>query len=111
MFIIILFLLLGVLSGWGCRKCEARCHVALSSFVGRWQGRLLTGLIWLLLFLLGIEVGSNRMIVRSLPTLGGRGFAAVGGWHFGLLPIGLGVMEDSQEGRRQICEYEVGKRF
>ena len=70
MFIIILFILLGVLSGWGCRKCEARCHAALSSFVGRWQGRLLTGLIRLLLFLLGIEVGSNRMIVRSLPTLG-----------------------------------------
>jgi uncharacterized membrane protein YbjE (DUF340 family) len=32
--------------------------------------RVITVLIWALLFLLGIEVGSNETIVRSLATLG-----------------------------------------
>lgn len=30
----------------------------------------ITLLIWLLLFLLGIEVGQNEQVIRSLPTLG-----------------------------------------
>lgn len=34
------------------------------------QGRLITYLIWLLLFLLGVEVGGNEQIIRALPTLG-----------------------------------------
>ena len=33
-------------------------------------GRVITVLIWLLLFLLGIEVGSNPRIVNGLQTLG-----------------------------------------
>lgn len=33
-------------------------------------GRIITMLIWLLLFLLGIEVGSNPRIVNGLQTLG-----------------------------------------
>ena len=33
-------------------------------------GRIITALIWLLLFLLGIEVGSNPRIVNGLQTLG-----------------------------------------
>jgi uncharacterized membrane protein YbjE (DUF340 family) len=32
--------------------------------------RVITLLIWLLLFLLGIEVGQNEQVIRSLPTLG-----------------------------------------
>ena len=32
--------------------------------------KTITVLIWLLLFLLGIEVGHNEQIIRSLPTLG-----------------------------------------
>ena len=35
-----------------------------------WVQRVITVLIWLLLFLLGIEVGSNRRIVEGLATLG-----------------------------------------
>lgn len=34
------------------------------------QGRLITYLIWLLLFLLGVEVGGNEQIIKALPTLG-----------------------------------------
>jgi uncharacterized membrane protein YbjE (DUF340 family) len=35
-----------------------------------WINKAITALIWLLLFLLGIEVGHNEQIIRSLPTLG-----------------------------------------
>ena len=38
-------------------------------------GKVITALIWLLLFLLGIEVGHNEQIIRSLPTLGVEAFA------------------------------------
>lgn len=38
-------------------------------------GKVITSLIWLLLFLLGIEVGHNEQIIRSLPTLGVEAFA------------------------------------
>lgn len=37
-------------------------------------GRVITVLIWLLLFLLGIEVGSNPRIVNGLQTLGLEAF-------------------------------------
>ena len=38
-------------------------------------GKVITSLIWLLLLLLGIEVGHNEQIIRSLPTLGVEAFA------------------------------------
>lgn len=70
MFIVILFIFLGILSGVFCRKLSTGACISLTDVAARWQGRIVTWLIWLLLFLLGIEVGSNEMIVRSLPTLG-----------------------------------------
>lgn len=70
MFIVILFIFLGILSGVLCRKLSTGARISLTDVAARWQGRIVTWLIWLLLFLLGIEVGSNEMIFRSLPTLG-----------------------------------------
>lgn len=70
MFIVILFIFLGILWGVLCRKLSTGARISLTDVAARWQGRIVTWLIWLLLFLLGIEVGSNEMIVRSLPTLG-----------------------------------------
>ena len=70
MFIVILFIFWGILSGVLCRKLSTGARISLTDVAARWQGRIVTWLIWLLLFLLGIEVGSNEMIVRSLPTLG-----------------------------------------
>lgn len=35
-----------------------------------WIQKAITLLIWLLLFLLGMEVGQNEQVIRSLPTLG-----------------------------------------
>ena len=40
---------------------------------GRWSkavGRAINVLIWLLLFLLGVEVGGNKRIVEGIATLG-----------------------------------------
>ena len=70
MFIVILFIFLGILSGVLCRKLSTGARISHTDVAARWQGRIVTWLIWLLLCLLGIEVGSNEMIVRSLPTLG-----------------------------------------
>lgn len=70
MFIVILFIFLGILSGVLYRKLSTGARISHTEVAARWQGRIVTWLIWLLLFLLGIEVGSNEMIVRSLPTLG-----------------------------------------
>lgn len=70
MFIVILFIFLGILSGVLYRKLSTGARISLTDVAARWQGRIVTWLIWLLLFLLGIEVGSNEMIFRSLPTLG-----------------------------------------
>lgn len=70
MFLVILFIFLGILSGVLCRKLSTGARISLTDVAARWQGRIVTWLIWLLLFLLGIEVGSNEIIVRSLPTLG-----------------------------------------
>lgn len=39
-----------------------------------WIGKVITALIWALLFLLGVEVGGNRRIVEGLATLGGEAF-------------------------------------
>lgn len=61
MFVVILFIFLGILAGYGFRKRGKKLA---------WQGRIVTWLIWLLLFLLGIEVGGNERIIAALPTLG-----------------------------------------
>ena len=48
-----------------------------------WIQRVITLLIWILLFLLGIDVGGNQIIINSLHTLGIEAFiitiAAVAG--------------------------------
>lgn len=40
-----------------------------------WIHRVITTLIWILLFLLGVEVGSNRQIIEGLATLGLEAFS------------------------------------
>lgn len=71
MFIVILFIFLGILSGVLCRKLSTGARISLTDVAARWQGRIVTWLIWLLLFLLGIEVGSNEaLLLSSAATLG-----------------------------------------
>ena len=59
MFTIITIMLSGMLTGYLLRRI----------LFGR-LGRVITALIWTLLFLLGLEVGSNERIVSGLATLG-----------------------------------------
>lgn len=59
MFTVILIMLFGVAVG---RLLRGRGHSAVS--------RAITFLIWLLLFLLGVEVGANPRVVGSLGSLG-----------------------------------------
>lgn len=59
MFIVIAFIFMGMLLGYTIRKKSTE-----------WLSRLLTLLVWILLFLMGIEVGGNDRIMQALPTLG-----------------------------------------
>lgn len=59
MFIVIGFMFAGMLIGYLFKKKQVT-----------WLGKLITVLIWLLLFLLGVEVGGNQMIMSGLHTIG-----------------------------------------
>lgn len=64
MFTVIGIMLAGMGIGYFSR------HQSLS-----WINKAITALIWLLLFLLGIEVGQHEELVRSLPSLGMEAFS------------------------------------
>jgi uncharacterized membrane protein YbjE (DUF340 family) len=69
MFTILAFMALGILAGRLLRRYPLRRLPVC-----------LTALVWLLLFVLGIQAGSNPQVVRHLPTLGLEALAlAVGG--------------------------------
>ena len=59
MFTVISFMLGGVVIGALLRKRDCS-----------WTSKAITVLIWLLLFLLGVEVGGNKKIIAALPVLG-----------------------------------------
>ena len=59
MLIVVMIMLCGIAVGYLLRKRNIR-------FISR----IITVLIWLLLFLLGIEVGSNPRIVMGMQTIG-----------------------------------------
>lgn len=66
MFSVILFIFLGICSGYLLRKkCSRSCAKVQTA-----KDKVITVLIWLLLFLLGVEVGGNEQIIKALPTLG-----------------------------------------
>src|SRR5690554_3544618 len=65
MFIAIGFMLLGVLIGFLSRKKPITRKKPIKN-----TSKLITGLIWLLLFILGVEVGGNSQIVSGLPVIG-----------------------------------------
>lgn len=66
MFIVILFIFLGIAFGYTLRNRLA----SKVGVIGALNGRITTWLIWLLLFMLGLEVGSNKQLIAALPTLG-----------------------------------------
>ena len=66
MFSVILFIFLGISSGYLLRKKQSRSCAKVQTA----KDKVITVLIWLLLFLLGVEVGDNEQIIKALPTLG-----------------------------------------
>lgn len=68
MFIVVIFILIGIAIGYIVRR-RAASDASLQTFTDM-ISRLTTWLIWLLLLLLGIEVGSNEQLISALPTLG-----------------------------------------
>ena len=74
-FLIIGLMLCGVLTGYLFRKRKL-------NFIYR----VITFLIWILLFLLGTEVGDNKMIIEGLHSLGleasGVVYCVLGGYGF-----------------------------
>ncbi|MEI8205046.1 MAG: LysO family transporter [Bacteroidota bacterium] len=59
MYIVLLFMFAGIISGYLFRKRKFR-----------FMNQLILTLIWALLFLLGIEVGMNDTVVRKFASLG-----------------------------------------
>lgn len=59
MFVVIGFMFAGMLFGYLFKNKQVT-----------WIGKLITVLIWLLLFLLGVDVGGNQMIINGLFTIG-----------------------------------------
>lgn len=66
MFSVILFIFLGICCGYLLRKKFSRSCAKVQTV----KDKVITVLIWLLLFLLGVEVGGNEQIIKALPTLG-----------------------------------------
>ncbi|MBN2766881.1 MAG: lysine exporter LysO family protein [Paludibacteraceae bacterium] len=94
MFIILLFMFAGILSGYLLRKIR----------IGFVNGVILT-LIWLLLFLLGLEVGFNNEVIARFPVLGLESvvvavFATLGsisGARILLPPAGMKIQEEVRD--------------
>ena len=50
---------MGIFVGYGFRKNKTE-----------WLSKVINLWVWILLFLMGIEVGGNEHIMQALPTLG-----------------------------------------
>ena len=72
MFVVLACMVAGITVGYLLRRWKIR-------FI---QGFILT-LIWLLLFLLGLEVGANETVVRQFGKLGFEAFLLATGGTFG----------------------------
>jgi uncharacterized membrane protein YbjE (DUF340 family) len=59
MFIVVAFIFMGIFVGYGFRKNKTE-----------WLSKVINLWVWILLFLMGIEVGGNEHIMQALPTLG-----------------------------------------
>jgi len=72
MFIVIICMLLGIAVGYLFRSHKIR-----------FLHRIILTLIWLLLFLLGLEMGSNENIIQQFGTLGFEAFLLATAGTFG----------------------------
>lgn len=90
MFTVILLMLSGILAGFLLRR-------------RRLEGvrRLITVLIWGLLFLLGVEVGGNERIILGLHTLGLEAAAIAAASTLGSVLAAWGLWRLATHGRKE----------
>ena len=67
---VILVMMGGMLTGWLVRKLVAHKTCCDLKKIADGVGGFLKITIWLLLFVLGLQVGSNEVIMHSLHTMG-----------------------------------------
>jgi uncharacterized membrane protein YbjE (DUF340 family) len=80
MFIVIAFMLVGIGVGYFFRR-----------FKFRFIHRIILTLIWLLLFLLGLEVGANDVVVNQFGKLGFDAFLLAAGATLGSVLAAWGL--------------------
>lgn len=90
MFTVILLMLSGIAAGFLLRRRR----------LGGVR-RVITVLIWVLLFLLGVEVGSNERIIRGLHTLGLEALAIAGASTLGSVGAAWGLWRLVTHGRKE----------
>ena len=61
-----------------------------------WIHTVITALIWILLFLLGVEVGGNRQIIEGLATLGVEAFVSFYALCALMFSVGVSIGNDPQ---------------
>ena len=88
MFTVILLMLAGIAAGYLLRR---RVQVKI-------QG-IITLLIWALLFILGVEVGSDERIISALHTLGGEALLLATGGTLGSVLAAWGLWKLVQQGK------------
>lgn len=88
MFKIILIMASGIAIGWLLRRRKLT-----------YLGKVTNFLIWVLLFLLGVEVGGDERIIRGIASLGLEAIAVAAGGVAGSALLALFLLRRARSGR------------
>ncbi|MDL2221304.1 lysine exporter LysO family protein [Parabacteroides sp. OttesenSCG-928-N08] len=91
MFAVILIMFAGIGVGYLCRKRPLLPQI----------GRVITVTIFLMLFMLGLSVGSNEELMNNLPTLGGQALLLASAGTLGSVLAAWAVYRLLFQGRRK----------
>lgn len=97
MFKIILIMASGILAGWLLRGRNLRL-----------LGKIISALIWVLLFLLGMEVGGDERIVKGIASLGLEAVVITIGGVAGCSLLALGLWRISNRPSNSTKDEEGG---
>lgn len=90
MFTVIGFMFAGIAAGYLLRKRPIKG-----------VSHAITGLIWILLFLLGWEAGSNQALIEALPGLGGEALCLSVGGTLGSVVAAWGLWKVLKKGNQK----------
>lgn len=97
MFKIILIMASGILAGWLLRGRNLRL-----------LGKIISVLIWILLFLLGVEAGGDERIVKGIASLGLEAVVITIGGVAGCSLLALGLWRISHRSSNSTKDEEGG---